>query len=108
MYLPAEDEGNLLGGILSIDGGRDDASSETCSFACGIKPRDEGVGVGHSVTWDTYGGGGARLHGDELGLFGKEATCRAVKGTEASCQTARDEVGHPFVEVARGEPHRIG
>ena len=57
--LSAESEGYLLGGILSINGCGDDASSETRTFTCGVEPRDEGVGVGHSVSGDTYGGGGA-------------------------------------------------
>ena len=57
--LSAESEGYLLGGILPINGSGDDASSETSTFACGVEPRDEGMGVGHSVTWDAHRGGGA-------------------------------------------------
>lgn len=57
--LSPESEGYLLGGILSIDGSGDDASSETCSFACRVEPRDEGVGVGHPITRDAHRGGGA-------------------------------------------------
>ena len=57
--LSPESEGYLLGGILPINGSGDDASSETSTFTCWVKPQDEGMGVGHSVTWDAHRGGGA-------------------------------------------------
>ena len=57
--LSPEGEGNLLCGILPIDGSGDDASSETSTFTCWVEPRDEGMGVGHPITRDAHRGGGA-------------------------------------------------
>ena len=57
--LSPESEGYLLGGIFSINGSGDDASSETSTFTCWVEPRDEGVGVGQPITRDAHRGGGA-------------------------------------------------
>ena len=61
-----------------------------------------------TIPRNTYGRRGTRLHTDELGFLGQEASGRSVEGTEAFGKTLSDEVRHPLMEGTWGQPHRIG
>ena len=99
--------GKSRGGILSVDGCRDDPACVARAFACRVEPLVGEVAV-VLVAGDAHGRGGAALEGDQLGLLAEEAARRAVEGAEALLEALGEEARHPVAELAAGQSHRVG
>ena len=87
-----------LGATLTVHGGRDDATSETGTFATGIETCDGGVMQEFAVARDAHRTAGTGLGRNERGLVGGKAMCILAEGGQTLTQTAADELGHPEVE----------